>query len=314
MDFLDTSSPKCKILSEGNTKYVIRYPRNIGVVQEYYRYTPENDVIKVLANNCIKVPKTIKVTKQYLLQEYIEGRLLSEIFKDHNKIDINVINQIVDQICHLTTIDCTELLKFASWINNKSFYTFQCQNTLEVFQNYYRRLNRLYSQLGISLDILNILSSYSNQLDNNRNLSLIHGDRHKKNIILQNNGEIVFIDWELGGIGDIAYDIAFHLHQMAYIEEDEKIFINRLKEKYMGDFNHLLEDIKLYRLFILARSCIYHVYWTDLIYKEGNDLDKKKQLRHFMRRFNKLSKFREFNLSYKSEKELDNIFKSFNKS
>ena len=313
MDLLDTSSSQCKILIDKNKKYVIRYPRNIGIVREYYRFTPESDIIDLLVKNCIKVPKNIKATTHYLVQEYIEGSLLSEIFHDHNNIDKDIINQIIDQICRLTTIDYAPHLKYASWIDNRSFYIFQCQNTLAVFQKYYQSLNGLYDQLGISSDILNILFSYSTQIDNNRNLSIIHGDRHKKNAILQNNGKIVFIDWELGGVGDLTYDIAFHLHQMAYTEEDEDYFINRLKEKYMGDFNHLLEDIKLYRLFILARSCIYHVYWTDLIYREGNELDKKRQLGHFMRRYNKLCKFPEFNLSYKSEEELENIFKRFSK-
>jgi len=311
MDLQDTSSPQCKILLDENKKYVIRYPRVIGVVQEYYRFTPEFVVIDLLEKNNIEVPKNIKVTSHYLVQEYIEGSLLSDIFQDHNNIDREVINQIVDQICCLTTIDYTPILKYTNWTDNRSFYTFQCQNTLVVFQNYYQSLSGLYDKLGISSDVLNILSSYSTQIDNNRELSIIHGDRHKKNIILQNNGKILFIDWELGGVGDLAYDIAFHLHQMAYTEEDEDFFINRLAEKYIGDFPKLFKDIKLYRLFILARSCIYHVYWTDLIYRERNDLDKKKQLGHFMRRYNKLSKFQEFNLSYKSEEELENIFKKF---
>lgn len=309
MDLLDTSSSQCKILLDENKKYVIRYPRDIGVAREYYRFTPEFDLIELLANSSIKIPKNIKATSHYLVQEYIEGSLLSEKFKDHNSIDKDIIKQIVDQICHLTTIDFASLLKYASWIDNRSFYTFQCQNTLAVFQNYYQNLNDLYDKLGISSDIFNILSSYSTQIDNNRNLSIIHGDRHKKNAILQNNKKIVFIDWELGGVGDLAYDIAFHLHQMAYTEEDEAFFMSKLEEKYIGDFSHLFQDINLYRLFILARSCIYHVYWTNLIYREGNDLDKKIQLGHFMRRYNKLSKFPEFNLFYKSEEELDSAFK-----
>lgn len=311
MKFIDTSSSQCKILKYENKKYIIRYPNNIGVVSEYYRFTPETAIIDLLEKNNIKVPKNIKITPYYLVQEYIEGNLLSDIYQDYNKIDRKIINQIINQICLLTEVDYTSLLKYTSWTNNRSFYTFQCQNTMSVFQNYYQRLKDLYDKLGISSNILNILMSYSNQIDNNRNLSIIHGDRHKKNIILQNNEKVVFIDWKLGGIGDLAYDIAFHLHQMAYAKEDEKFLLNKLEETYTGNFKMLLKDIKLYKLFILARSCIYHVYWTYLVYKEENEWDKKKQLVHFMRRYNRLSEFTEFALSYKNEEELDNIFRDF---
>lgn len=314
MDLLDTSSPQCKILTDGKESYVIRYPRDIGPISEYYRFTPESDVINLLEKNDIRVPKIIKTTSHYFVQEYIEGSLLSDIFQDHNSINREIIKQIIEQICHLTTINYDPLLKYASWNDNRNFYIFQCKNTEIVFQNYYQNLKELYDKLGISLDILSLLCSYSPQIDNNRNLSIIHGDRHKKNIILQDNKNIVFIDWELGGVGDLAYDIAFHLHQMAYTKEDETFFIHQLKEKYVGNFASLEKDIELYRLFVLARSCIYHVYWTNLVYRTGNDLDKKKQLKHFMKRYNRLSKFSLFNLSYKSEEELEDIFKKFTKS
>ena len=141
----------------------------------------------------------------------------------------------------------------------------------------------------------------------------MHGDRHKKNAILSNSGEVIFIDWELGCIGDIAYDIAFHLHQMAYTPEDEQYFFSQLRSHFSGDTEKLLSDVELYRLFILARSTLYHVYWTDLVY-QGNDKDEKeKQLGHFMRRYNRLSNHKEFNLEPKSEEGLDKIFEQYRK-
>ena len=48
-------------------------------------------------------------------------------------------------------------------------------------------------------------------------------------------------------VGDLAYDIAFHLHQMAYTDEDEDYFMNQLKKQYTGDFESLYRDIKLYK-------------------------------------------------------------------
>lgn len=133
-----------------------------------------------------------------------------------------------------------------------------------------------------------------------------------KNAILSDNGELTFIDWKLGCIGDIAYDVAFHLHQMAYTESDEGYFLDRLKSNFKGDSEKLLSDVELYRLFILVRSTLYHVYWTDLAYQGNNKMERKKQLGQ--RRYNKLSQYKEVNLHSKTERKLDQIFEEYRKS
>ena len=173
------------------------------------------------------------------------------------------------------------------------------------------KLETIYKKLGISLDTIKELYKLTFQISNERKLSVIHGDRHKKNIIVSENGEITFIDWELGCIGDLAYDIGFHLHQMAYTEEDERYFLDKIAKKFDGDSSKLLHDVEMYRLFLLARSTLYHVYWTDLEYQKNNNEDKEKQLGHFMRRYNKLSKYKIFNLEPKSQDELNSIFEEY---
>lgn len=314
MEILNTSSLQCKILIHNNKKYVIRYPRKIGKTVEYYRSTPETEVIKVLQNNRIKCPKVLYSNENYSIQEYVEGQLLADKFEDHKSIEKNIITQIADQICLLKTVDGTELLKYASWKDNRSFYYFQCQNTEKVFMSYYQNLEPVYKKLGISLEIIKKLYNLTFQISNERKLSVIHGDRHKKNVIVSENGDITFIDWELGCIGDLAYDIGFHLHQMAYTEGDEKYFLDKIVEEFDGDSSELLHDVELYRLFLLARSTLYHVYWTDLEYQKNDKDSKEKQLGHFMGRYNKLSKYKSFNLEPKSQEELNCIFEEYRKN
>ena len=154
MEILNTSSSQCKILIRDNIKYVIRYPRKIGQTVEYYRSTPETEVIKILQNNKIKCPKILYSNEQYSIQEYVEGQLLADKFEDHKPIEKTIIDQIVDQICDLTSVDGSELLKYANWNNNSSFYNFQCQNTEKIFIDYYKKLETIYKKLGISLYII----------------------------------------------------------------------------------------------------------------------------------------------------------------
>ena len=66
-------------------------------------------------------------------------------------------------------------------------------------------------------------------------------------------------------------------------------------------------------MFLLARSMLYHIYWTDLVYQSNNKVDREKQLGHFMRRYNKLSKYECFKLQPKSQGELNCIFEEYRK-
>lgn len=313
MEILDTNSKQCKILVKDGKKYVIRYPRKIGATIEYYRSTPESEILEIIERSDIKAPKVLYNGEKYSIQEYIDGELLAEKYEDHKEIDRDVIDQTIEQIYLLSNLDGEELIQYANWDDNKSFYEFQCTNTEKVLENYYKSLNPLYDELNLSPSIVQYLKSKSDSINNKRNMSITHGDRHKKNAIINSSDELIFIDWELGCLGDIAYDIAFHLHQMAYTEEDEKYFLNQIRDKFK-DSEGLFSDIELYRLFLLARSTLYHVYWTDLVYKIGNKDEIEKQLGHFMRRYNRLSNFKEFNIQPKSEEQLSKIFERFRKT
>ena len=95
---------------------------------------------------------------------------------------------------------------------------------------------------------------------------------------------------------------------MAYTEKDEKYFFEKLQKEFRGNWEELICDIEIYRLFILARSMLYHVYWTNLKYQSGNKIEREKQLCHFMRRYNKICKYEYFDLKPKTQLELHYIF------
>jgi hypothetical protein len=63
---------------------------------------------------------------------------------------------------------------------------------------------------------------------------LLHGDLHRKNFIVDRDGVLWTIDWELALIGDPLYDLATHLHLMEYYPEQEEEMIGRW-EKAVGD-------------------------------------------------------------------------------
>ena len=180
-----------------------------------------------------------------------------------------------------------------------------------VFLSYYDKLSELYEEFNIHKDIMEKIYNKIDKIDNNRKMSVIHGDRNKKNVVL-NGGKVFYIDWEQACMGDLAYDIAFHIYQMKYAKHDEEYFIKKLKEKYKGDIEKLLEDIKIYKEYALLRSTLYLVKYTiEQAYSNNieNEEKKRKMLLHFMDRYNSLSNYEEYNLKAKTEEELDHIFK-----
>ncbi|MFC7548981.1 phosphotransferase family protein [Plantactinospora sp. GCM10030261] len=54
----------------------------------------------------------------------------------------------------------------------------------------------------------------------------VHADVHRKNIIVD-DGRSVFLDWELALWGDPVYDLAVHLHKMAYLPAEEADLLDR---------------------------------------------------------------------------------------
>ncbi len=310
MAVLDTWSKHCKIIEEDGKKYVIRYARKCGVTQEYYCLIPESKVIEILQKYDIQVPKLVYKDDECNIQEYISGDVLSDVYEDYTDMDKNFIDQIVDQICYMSNLQDEELQQYSKWKDNKSFFQFQCQNTEKVFLTYYDELSELYKNFNINKDIMKPLYNKSYKIDNNRKMSVIHGDRNKKNVVINNN-EVVYIDWEQACMGDIAYDIAFHIYQMKYTKSDEEYFIKKIREKYKGNAESLLEDVKLYKEFALLRSTLYLIKYTlEQVYNNNikSEESKEKMLLHFMKRYNSLSSYKEYNLKAKSKEELNMIF------
>lgn len=193
---LDTRSKQCKIVEKGKEKYVIKYQRKIKVTTEYYRSTPEDKILEALESCNVEVPKVFYKEKDYFVQEYIEGKLLSDEFEDHKSINRNIIDEIIEQICLLSKADVKKLEGYTNWKDNASFYKFYCNNTEMVFKRYYKKINELYNKLGLTKEMFEHLYSKGLELDNNRKMSIIHGDRNKKNVIHSDKLKLTFIDWE----------------------------------------------------------------------------------------------------------------------
>ena len=246
----------CKVMSED--KKIVKYQRRIGITQEYYRSIPESEVLEILSKYGMNVPKVLELYDDYFVEEYIDGTLLDDIYTDYSNIDKIVIDDIINNIVGLIRIDFQSLSKYSKWDNVRGFFEYQILNTEEIWNEYNTSYDVFYNLLGINKSTIFKLKQLSKKINFNRPLCLIHGDRHKNNMIKKDN-QVYYIDWELSCVGDLAYDIAFHIHQMKYSEANLKYFLLNLENRLPYEYKSAINDINIYLCFITMRSVIYYV-------------------------------------------------------
>lgn len=288
----------CKVMSE--EKKIVKYQRRIGITQEYYRSIPESEVLEILSKYGMNVPKVLELYDDYFVEEYIDGTLLDDIYTDYSNIDKIVIDDIINNIVGLIRIDFQSLSKYSKWDNVRGFFEYQILNTEEIWNEYNTSYDVFYNLLGINKSTIFKLKQLSKKINFNRPLCLIHGDRHKNNMIKKDN-QVYYIDWELSCVGDLAYDIAFHIHQMKYSEADLKYFLLNLEKRLPYEYKSAINDINIYLCFITMRSVIYYV---KILY----DCDySEKLLDKFYIRLQKLCEYTELGIKLVSKNDIKTL-------
>lgn len=288
----------CKVMSED--KKIVKYQRRIGITQEYYRSIPESEVLEILSKYGMNVPKVLELYDDYFVEEYIDGTLLDDIYTDYSNIDKIVIDDIINNIVGLIRIDFQSLSKYSKWDNVRGFFEYQILNTEEIWNEYNTSYDVFYNLLGINKSTIFKLKQLSKKINFNRPLCLIHGDRHKNNMIKKGN-QVYYIDWELSCVGDLAYDIAFHIHQMKYSEADLKYFLLNLENRLPYEYKSAINDINIYLCFITMRSVIYYV---KILY----DCDySEKLLDKFYIRLQKLCEYTELGIKLVSKNDIKTL-------
>lgn len=288
----------CKVMSED--KKIVKYQRRIGITQEYYRSIPESEILEILSKYGMNVPKVLELYDDYFVEEYIDGTLLDDIYTDYSNIDKIVIDDIINNIVGLIRIDFQSLSKYSKWDNVRGFFEYQILNTEEIWNEYNTSYDVFYNLLRINKSTIFKLKQLSKKINFNRPLCLIHGDRHKNNMIKKGN-QVYYIDWELGCVGDLAYDIAFHIHQMKYSEADLKYFLLNLENRLPYEYKSAINDINIYLCFITMRSVIYYV---KILY----DCDySEKLLDKFYIRLQKLCEYTELGIKLVSKNDIKTL-------
>ncbi|MFF7158705.1 phosphotransferase [Streptomyces sp. NPDC008139] len=115
-------------------------------------------------------------------------------------------------------------------------------------------LHDLLVELGVPGNALNAFARAEPELTD-RPRALLHGDLHRKNFIVDRVGALWTIDWELALIGDPLYDLATHLHLMAYYPEQELEMVRRWERAVGPDASAgARDDLPHYRAYKRVQS------------------------------------------------------------
>ncbi len=253
------------ICEDGNRKFVRQYKRDTSPMHGYPRTVPQSLVLILLDETKIKHSMLLQNNREYIDEEYIVGVEL-----DINKEKETIINTVIDYINEMIKVDCSSIKKYISWKNNDEHLKFLVNHIVNIYEAR-ENVHECYEKLNITKE--SIESLLENKLDNKRKLSLIHGDLHTGNMIKKDN-DIYVIDWELGTLGDLAYELATHFILMKYGEEEKNIYYDEICKRNKIDKDRLINDVKVYTIFEYYRRVILKVFRIDKFISENKDYEK----------------------------------------
>jgi len=217
-----SSVEKYKLIK--NNKYYLLRLFDIRFMSSRY-IALEN--MELLSKNNINVPKVydkgiFNDKKGYALIEWVDGISLEDKLLT------------VDDEINYGKISAIELRKMHSI--KTSFQQSEYENLLRKFQRKIEKLNSL--NLSISdLDILKKYVEYNIDIfkENNTN-SIIHGDFHPGNLVVNNNNNITFIDMDVCKISHPWHDLSSNACNMEYPNFYSSVITNYFDEHIPDDF------------------------------------------------------------------------------
>jgi aminoglycoside phosphotransferase (APT) family kinase protein len=186
------------------------------------RIWPEHEVLAALRSHLDSAPRLrfSSVAPAFQVHEFVEGALLDDSAPRGVRVPGFVLDDVVTLLRQLADMPHHELPAApAHWPDSGDTAGFArrlSDVTAEVYETFRDAYAPVFTRLGIPDAPLEPIRWDSLA---SRPFTLVHSDIHRKNMILA-DGRTVFLDWELALWGDPVYELAVHLHKMAYFPDE----------------------------------------------------------------------------------------------
>ncbi|MFD2120641.1 aminoglycoside phosphotransferase family protein [Streptomyces cirratus] len=131
------------------------------------------------------------------------------------------------------------------------------------------RVEETYRSLGSPEDPCRVLQDQVREVTGRR-FGLLHADIHRQNMIVTEGGGLAFLDWELALWGDPVYELADHVHKMAYGAAERRAVTQGWERQTPDGYHHgWTADLDYYLAYEAVKSAVVDtVRWGRRIAEE----------------------------------------------
>ncbi|MEU6242860.1 phosphotransferase [Streptomyces sp. NPDC047024] len=186
-------------------------------------FASEERLLAALGGRVRGVPEIVEVGGLRLMR-FVEGRTLGSLHPSGTQVPELLGHQIVRLFGRLARIDpwgltverrCQEQDRPADGDTDGFLERLVHFTEHQVYRANLDRFGELFAELGLEEESFTHLRKQVSGLAR-RPFRLLHADLHRENLIVDPDGVLWVIDWELAMVGDPLYDLATHLHLMRY--------------------------------------------------------------------------------------------------
>ncbi|MEO3978429.1 aminoglycoside phosphotransferase family protein [Streptomyces sp. CAU 1734] len=211
----------------------LRAPRPGVLWYDRRCFASEDELLRALRGRISRIPETMEVADGFHLQGFIEGRTLGAGALSGHSLSPRHERQLGRLFGELVAVKTDELDGVArtcppggpppSGEDSAAFLDRLAGFTRDqVYGRNEAVYGELFDGLGVRPAALDRVGSPAAGRLANRPFALLHGDLHRRNLIVDTRGDLWTIDWELAMIGDPLYELATHLHLMGYHRREER--------------------------------------------------------------------------------------------
>ncbi|GGN60537.1 hypothetical protein GCM10011579_025850 [Streptomyces albiflavescens] len=213
----------------GQVRWKCREPRSTLLWFDRRCFASEEQLLRALQGHIRGIPDIIQAGPVGL-QRFIEGETLGARYGSGRTIPLSIVRQIVELFRQLVgvrpevlTVErrCEPQDRAVEGDTSGFLERLICFTEERVYQRNLPTFEGLFGSLGVDGDSFKRLRKQVSGLTE-RPFCLLHADLHRENFIVDPEGRLWTIDWELAMVGDPLYDLATHLYLMRYPRHQER--------------------------------------------------------------------------------------------
>jgi len=214
----------------GGTRIVkLREPRAEILWFDRRCFHSEEELLRALQGRISRIPEVLDVEGMGL-QGFIEGRTVGQRLLWNGRVPETILDQLIDLFREMVRITpdtlavqrrCMEMDRAENGDSDAFLERLIAFSEKQVFERNCERFDGLFAELGLGSESFVRLRKHVAGL-RERPFCLLHGDLHRKNLIVDARGQLWTIDWELAMLGDPLYDLATHLYLMRFPVDQQR--------------------------------------------------------------------------------------------